>query len=210
MRKALCPVLLALSVAACTSGSGVRGDESRSPGDFDSIDVGGPFRVEVVVGESTAVSVSGDDNVVPKVRTEVDGSRLHVDLPGRVMTDLPLTVTIATPTLVELDAGGASTVTISGVQAENFEVDLSGASQATIRGQSEALEVDVSGASQLHAKDLSAAKVDVEASGASKVSVTATREVDVDASGASTINVHGNPGTVSKDASGASKIHVGS
>ena len=210
MRNALCSAVLALAAVACTNGSGVRGEEARSPGQFDSIDVGGPFRVEVVVGPETSVSISGDDNVVPKVRSEVSGSRLHIELPGRVVTDLPLTVTIATPTLVELDAGGASTVTISGVQTESFEVDLSGASEATIRGQSEELEVDVSGASRLHAVDLSADRVDVDASGASKVSVTAREEADVEASGASKVRVHGNPPKVSKDASGASKIEIGS
>lgn len=197
------------TLLACTNGSGVQGEEARTPGDFDAIEVGGPFQVEVTVGPSTTVEISGDDNVVPKVSSEVSGSTLHIELPGRVATKLPLKVMITTPTLVELDAGGASTVTVSGLQGESFEVELSGASEATLRGQTTDLEVDLSGASRLHSEELSASSVDVEVSGASHAEVTANEEVDADASGASTVRVHGNPSKVSKDTSGASKILLG-
>lgn len=199
---------LASLLLACTTGSGVRGQEDRSPGDFQALDVGGPFRVDVQVGPATKVTIAGDDNVVPLVRSELDGSTLHIDLPGRVVLDLPLTVSITTPALVELDASGASIVDLSGVRGDRFEVDVSGASTATLHGQATELDADVSGASRLHASELAATRVDVDASGASTAEVEASEAVDAEASGASTVRIHGSPPQVSQDTEGASRIEL--
>lgn len=202
---ALC---LSLSLSACTRGSGEPGSTVRDPGDFDAIDVSGPFQVQIEVGPATHVVVSGDDNVVPKVRTEVVGSTLHIDLPGRVVTKLPLSVAISVPALSDIDIGGASTVTVAGLEAPGFELDVSGASQLTIAGQSTELEAEISGASRLSASGLQVSKAKIEASGASTVEVSVDDSVEAEASGASTVRIHGSPDEIARDVSGASTVEL--
>ncbi|MEX1366366.1 MAG: head GIN domain-containing protein [Nannocystaceae bacterium] len=199
---------LALSSSACTRGSGDPGSAVRDPGDFDAIDVSGPFQVQIEVGPAASIVVSGDDNVVPKVRTEVVGSTLHIDLPGRVVTKLPLSVAISVPALSDIDVGGASTVTVAGLETQDFEVDVSGASQLTLTGRSTELEAEISGASRLSATGLQVSKAKLEASGASKAEISVDDSVDAEASGASTVRIHGSPDEIARDVSGASTVEL--
>lgn len=208
MRNPTGSVLLAALLLACTNGSGVRGQQDRDLGDFQALDVEGPFVVQVEVGPATHISLSGDDNVVPKVSSELRGSTLHVELPGRVVTKLPLTLTITTPTLDDLELGGACTAVVTGLTGERLAVDLSGASEATLSGAVTELDVEVSGASRVAAVGLDATQAEVDASGASTVELTAHDEVDAEASGASTIRIHGDPPQVAQDTSGASRVEL--
>jgi hypothetical protein len=205
---------LALSITAlvpgCTSGSGTPGREARETPEFDAIDVSGPLEVTVQVGPERSVEIHGDDNLVPKVRSEVVGTTLHIDLPGRVVTKLPLRALITTPTLVDLEASGAATVTTTGVTGERLEVEASGASRIALTGQIQGLDVDLSGASTLDAASLTATAAKIEASGASKAEVRATDSLHAEASGASSIRYHGAPAQVAKDTSGASRIEPAS
>ncbi|MCX4244979.1 head GIN domain-containing protein [Paraliomyxa miuraensis] len=204
----LCALVLVASLPACTHGSGVQANEERTVEAFEAIDVGGPFQVSVELGSQVHVEVGGDDNVVPKVRTVVEGKTLHVELPGSVSLELPLTLRVTAPSLLELELGGAATADVGGIEGERFEVDLGGASTATLRGRVQSFEADVSGASTLRAAELAAEAVEVDASGASKAEVSAAEALKANASGASTIRYHGQPGELSRDASGASTIEA--
>jgi len=208
MRIATVCALLALLSAACTRGSGVEASEVRSVAAFEQLNVGGPFVVTVEVGPETRVEVKGDDNIVPEVRTEVKGETLDIGLSGSHSLKLPLTVIITTPSLVEVDAEGAATVAVRGIQAERFEVDLSGASTAELSGVTTTLDAEAAGASTLRAQALVAEVAEVDAAGASTIEVKVTQSLDAEASGASTIRYHGEPTTLRRDASGASRVEA--
>lgn len=175
---------------------------------FHGIDVSGAFAVSVIVGPAARVEISGDDNIVPLVRSEVRNSVLHFDLPGRITTKLPITIDLAMPLLDELDVGGASTVEVTGISGPALEVDAAGASTVSLAGEVQSLDAEVAGASTLRAEGLAAARVDVDAGGASTAEVRAAESLDAEASGASTIRYHGTPAKVSQDASGASTIEA--
>ncbi len=207
MRIAMVCALLAL-LPACTRGSGIEASEVRSVAAFEQVNVGGAFVVTIDVGPETRVEVKGDDNIVPDVRTEVKGETLDVDLSGSHSLKLPLVVTITTPSLVEVDAEGAATVAVRGIQAERFEVDVSGASTAELSGVTTTLDAEAAGASTIRAQALVAEVAEVDAAGASTVEVKVTKSLDADASGASTVRYHGEPETLRRDASGASKIEA--
>lgn len=204
-------LVLALSTFACTRGSGVHGSEVREVGEFTALGVDGALVVNVAVGLVTRVEVSGDDNIVPEVRTRVDGGVLRVEMPtGSITTTLPLTVIVATPALHELDVEGASTVDVRGVSGERFDVELEGASVVDLRGEVQTLDADVEGASTLRANELTAHTAEIEASGASRVEVSVSDSLRAEASGASTIRYRGEPGTLKPHVSGASTIEAAS
>lgn len=214
MRTPTLAFLALLGASACTTGSGTLGQETREVAGFDAIDLEGPFRATIEVGSpggaegpsATTLELRGDDDVVPKVRAEVQGSTLHLSLPGRVVTKLPLEAIVRVPSLVELDASGAATVVVSGLEGERLEVDASGASRVSLAGRVDALDLEVSGASAVEAQGLSVTQASVDASGASTVDVLARQVLHAEASGASTIRYHGRPAQLAEDASGASTI----
>src|SRR3982751_1352355 len=54
-------------------GSGHVVTESRDVPEFSGIDVGGIYKVDVTAQKDFAVVVEADDNLLPLIRTEVDG-----------------------------------------------------------------------------------------------------------------------------------------
>jgi hypothetical protein len=196
---------LALLIGACaTRGNGEPGEDDRTVESFHGVDVGGVLTLDAAEG-SPSVHLAGDANLLPLVETRVEDGILHVTTRERVSASMPLVVRVRTPELREVDVGGASDATIETSQP-SFELDVSGASEVRARGTTQMFDLDVSGASDVEATELRAQKVDVEASGASEAHVTATESLDAEASGASEITYGGGATQVKKDASGASTI----
>lgn len=206
MRTPILALVTLLAASACVAGSGTPGQETRPVAGFDAIDISGPFRVSVTVGPPATLELRGDDNVVPKIEAEVRDSTLHLSLPGRIVTKLPLEAIITLPALVDLDASGAATVTADGLAGEHLEVGAAGATRVALTGRVDAIDIGAAGASSVEAQGLPVTRARVDASGASTVEVAASESLDADASGASTIRYHGSPADLRRDASGASTI----
>lgn len=77
---------------------------------------------------------------------------------------------------VELEASGASKLTWKG-NAADLEAEISGASNAELSGNVENAEYECSGASRINAQDFIAKTASVELSGASKAEVNATENL---------------------------------
>jgi hypothetical protein len=192
-------------------GSGVAKTEKRNVGNFKGLDAGGAFQVEVTCRKEAGLEITGDDNLLKYIKTEVRDGILYIKTEGvKLESKEPLRVVITAPELGNFNISGASKVKVADLKAGAVKINLSGASQMAARGAAQSLVVDVSGASRLDGKDLQASKVDVNASGASKADVYASADLQADASGASSVNYYGNPKNVSPKASGASRVSAGS
>jgi hypothetical protein len=187
-------------------GSGNMATEQRGVSDFDAIDVGGVFQVDVVLGKEYSVEIEADDNLLPLIETDVRGSTLHIDLDKKVSTQNGLIVRITAPNIERIDVSGASKVTASGFSGDTLTIDCSGASRVKLAGETALLKVDVSGASNVDAEALKAVNATVDASGASRVDVSVSGELTSEASGASRISYSGQPSNVIKNKSGAGSI----
>lgn len=85
MKRLLVVLLGLILLPACgTTGSGNLVTEERDVGDFDSIEVSGgiDLRLTVDPDSSSTVSVTYDDNIIDRIRTEVDGGRLRIGSEG--------------------------------------------------------------------------------------------------------------------------------
>ena len=137
---------------------------------------------EVTVSDAVdQITVTTDENVMPKVVVEIDGDKLKIHLkPHSVNADLN-TVTLS----------GASTFESSyGLSGENIQVGLTGASDFSCNIESFSSYVILSGASDFHG-NVDTYRVNVQLSGASSYfgDIQAT-EVDMDIEGGS--NIEGN------------------
>lgn len=188
-------------------GSGVAASEAREANDFTGVDVGGVFQVEITAGKEFSVLVDADDNLLQYIKTEVNGDVLHIETTERINSTTPIKVRISAPDIESIGASGASKVTLNGVKNSNLSVDTSGASKVKIEGETAAVRVEVSGASSVDAESLKAKTAEVDASGASSVNLFVTERLVSDASGASRISYSGNPTSVEKRTSGASRVH---
>jgi hypothetical protein len=239
MRRAALPILLAIilvsglgcyiSAPMALQGSGVSKTETRElPTLTGKVEVQGAFRATIRPGDKGSVQLSGDDNILPLVETDVtDGSlvirikddtaiRPNVTLKADITLPKLTSLTASGATIVRATAGecerfeahasGASRVTVEGIKSEKVAFTLDGASDLTADGATSDLKVESNGASQIHAAKLSADSADVNLSGASRAEVAAAKSVRGDASGASNLEVVGDPATRAVNTSGVSNV----
>ena len=195
-----------LSFNKKTKGSGKVATDVRDLRDFKGIDVSGVFQVEITSQKDFEVEIEADDNLLPLIKTEVRGGVLHIETEGRISTDNGLKIRISAPDINDIDASGVAKVNLSSIKTDELRIHTSGASKINVNGEAAKLFVKVSGASNIEAADLKAVDADIDASGASSVSVFATGELLTDASGASKIRYSGSPKSVEKRSSGASSV----
>ena len=194
MRNLRIVVLLvasALVLSACTTGSGNLVTEGRTVDDFDRIEISSAVNVELVVepGAETTVSVTYDDNLIDRVKTEVRSATLVISLEGSISV---------------LGGGRLVSVTVDSLEA----IEVSGAVDLKGSGEANTYDLTVSGASDVDLRDLIANEVIIQVEGASEVSIWASQSVTGDVSGASDVTVHGDPGNVNVETSGASDLHM--
>jgi hypothetical protein len=187
-------------------GSGNVVSEQRDARDFHGIDVGGVYQVEVTAGKEYSVTVEADDNLVPLIRTEVEGGILKIESDRKISPKSTIRVMVSMPAIDSLEVSGVANVNVSGVKGDDLSVNSSGASKVSVSGQAEKLNVEVSGATRVDAGSLNVAQATVEASGASQVAVNVSQSLDAQASGASHVTYAGTPSQIKKDTSGAGSI----
>src|SRR4028119_1305483 len=66
-----------ISINSGVSGSGNIVSEKREINDFQAINVGGVFQVEITAQKDFSVEIEADDNVLPLIKTRVSGSVLE-------------------------------------------------------------------------------------------------------------------------------------
>jgi hypothetical protein len=230
-----CTAAIVLLLLTNLTGCGLLGEEGsgvivtrriRITDQVDRVVIGDAFRATIRVGApSPSGTVRIDDNLVDRLRIEVDGDALSIDLDGQVR-DATLQAELGLARLervsaegasevrvdgpvtddLMLDASGASTLDIASVDLDELVSVLSGASEATIGGTASTLDAEVSGASQLSMYETEVEEAHLELSGASTAEVTVLDLLEASASGASSVRYRGEPDRVVSDVSGASTV----
>jgi hypothetical protein len=143
------------------------------------------------------------------VETDVRDGELRVRMRERVLmldSETPLRVEIRVPDLTGAVANGASDVVVDGIRAERFHGGASGASSLRLSGAATDVDYEASGASRIEAGDLTAMTGVANASGASRIEMSASERIDANASGASSICYRDEPDALDATDSGASSV----
>jgi hypothetical protein len=211
------PLALALFLfAGCmcnrVPGSGKLAEEARKLDDFRAIEAAGSWRilieVDPKVGASPAVAVSGDDNLVPLVRTRVSGGALKVDTDhkGWLAPKIPLTLRVRVADLERVETAGSANVTIGGVSNDALRIECAGSADVTVSGRTDALTIEVAGSADVEARALVAGAARIEIAGSGEATVHVTERLDVDIAGSGKVYVHGKPKHVQQDIAGSGKL----
>ena len=226
--------LLSLFLSACNIfGERVHGDgniksETRQTGHFSSVDVSNNINLHIRQDNSWSVRVETDANLLEFIQVRESNGLLRIDVRDHYNLDPSrnIDVFVTAPDFRALTASGASEIMseskivstdgmdidVSGASEINLEIKaprikagLSGASKATLRGETKDVSMHGSGASEFRCFDLMAEGADVDVSGASNADVFASVNLKAEASGASNIRYKGKP-SVSSNTSGAGNV----
>lgn len=171
-------------------GSGHVRSETRRLGAFDRIEVSANLEADVKIGSAQSVVVEADDNILPKVRTEVSHGTLSAGLDGSISTTSPIKLHITVPRLSGVTFEGSSEGQVTGIGGSQFDAHVSGASHLIASGSPARLLVEGSGSSETVFDGLRADSVQVDLSGDSQAEITGTsREAKFQAEGSSEISL---------------------
>lgn len=220
-------VLLSACAFAQTAGNGVSREDTREVADFKGVEVGAGLKARVTVGPK-AVRVTGDENLVALVRTEVVDGTLEVGLKEgtRVRGTSGLRIIISSPQVTSVGASGGAEVeaeattsatftaeasggaelSVRGVDAKKLEVEASGGADVKLKGRADSLEVEASGGSEVHGEGLGVKTLEVEASGGSQVDANPSERIIAELSGGSTVHVDSAPVQREVSSSGGSQV----
>ncbi|MEP6947410.1 MAG: head GIN domain-containing protein [Acidobacteriota bacterium] len=218
MKNWILPALLIVSCSvACNlankSGSqsapasGVTKTDSRNIVGFTKIKAENAIELSVAVTNGYSIVIKGDESVLPSVVTELQGDTLVISLKDKTVSRSRINVSVTLPELSALELIGATHATVKGVKSDELKVAATGASSAEIEGQTRDLKINAIGASSVNAEGLKADKADVEAVGASKITVSVSDELKADATGASSVTYTGEPKSLKQNTSDVSTIN---
>lgn len=175
--------------------------------DFDRIEVGGVFELEVTVGGDYSVILSGRQSDLDRTTVAVENGVLVLDSKERdrsgkrKLIKHGVTATITMPALNGVSIAGVVEGDIKGVSAETFEAELSGVGELDISGTCGFLDADLSGVGELDAEELLCRSVDVKLLGVGEASVYASESVAAEIAGIGHIEISGSPKEISKSQS---------
>ena len=209
-------------------GNGNITTQTRSAGDFNSIDVSGSIDVYVRQDSSSSIKVQADDNLQQYVETFRDGNvlRIKTEEGYNLRASRQIKVYVSSAMFKRFEASGACNIYSEGKinSTSDIEIDLSGSCDATLELSAPKITADVSGACSVKLKgdtkefrvqgsgstdikcfDLVADNVNLDISGAGDAEVYANVKLSGDISGAASVNYKG-AGQTDIHTSGATSV----
>jgi hypothetical protein len=227
--------LLSLFFSACdTFGERVEGNGNiqsinRPSGHFSGVQVSSNINLRIKQDSTWSVRIVADDNLMDLIETVVHDDILDIAVRDNYNLDptksIDVYVTapefrrlgasgateiiseskIVTSGTLDIDVSGASNIILD-LKAPRVEAGLSGASKATLRGETRDISLNGSGASEFRCFELLAENADIDVSGSSNADVYASVSLKAESSGASSVRYKGSP-SVSQNTSGAGSVN---
>ncbi len=224
--KSISLIFVAIAIALSSSfASEIKQNRKVSP--FTAIYASGALKIFITQGNDHKLRLEGEASDLELIKSEVKNGKLRIYKDKKGHHDMEeVRVYITFKDLESLQVSGASQVTsenviktkdfnfsLSGaskadlqVESSNFDADISGASKVSLSGKTNRHKISTSGAVKYNAVDFDAAVVHVDASGASKIDLAASKELVANSSGATKIKYIGSPEKVNVKSSGAGSV----
>lgn len=178
-------------------GSGTMSTRTHSVSGFEHVISCCGFEVELVEGANEGVFVSADDNIASDVLAVRKGENLELrwaDPTATYYPSQPVHIVITTENVTSFLGSNGTKLTAEAINANTFELILSGGGSATIRGgKVDSQNVELSGGSVYEAGDLESTRATLDLSGGSRATVWVKEELTVEASGTSVVKYKGGP-----------------
>lgn len=233
-------IVLLIALNSCTAqwGKRIKGNGNittikKSVGDYESLDMAGFFDVKLIEGKEGNITITGEENLLEYIVTEVKDGKLilktekGVNLQPSHRNGIKITIPVEQINSVYLSGSGDITsektltadsfkATISGsgdisldLAVKELKTSISGSGDIELTGNTDTFDLSISGSGDIDAFRLAANHVDVSVSGSGDIEVTANKSIKARVSGSGDINYRGNPEKVDTKSSGSGDISKG-
>jgi hypothetical protein len=176
-----------------TRGSGVSLTSQREVALFTGVELAGSNTVVIHVGLPLSVAVTGDDNLIDRITTEVRAGRLVINDTGSFSTKAPMKVAVSTPALEGVELSGQGTVTVDGVANANFSAEMTGDGTLVVSGTVERVTAVLTGDGTIDLHDLVATDGTAHLQGTGTIRIHATSTLEATLTGTGAILYRGDP-----------------
>ena len=182
-------------------------EESRNVSGFEEVELRGVGNVSVEQTGSESLSVEAEEDVLPKLRTEVVNNRLILGPKPNttIHTTEPINYKLTVKDLNALAVSGSGNVEGEGISTDRLAVTISGAGHVKTGGEAGKQEINISGSGDYRAEDLESKEVKIDVAGSGSALVNVSEELDAKISGVGSVEYIGDP-TVSQDVSGVGRV----
>jgi hypothetical protein len=205
-------------------------DQTRDVSGFSGVASSGSFDVYITTGGKESVRLEGDNDLLDKIETVVEGKTLHIRTKREYernrldFSDVKIHVTARELNALALSGSGkmrvnsplkadsfAATVSGSGqieagqITSNRMQATVSGSGNFAASGSAKETEITVSGSGGFNGKNFTAGDADVRVSGSGSVYLRAENTLDGVLSGSGQIHYSGNA-KVTERKSGSGRI----
>lgn len=206
MKHVAAPALIALALATAASA------QTRDLIGFESVNVAGRIRVEVVMGPSHSVEVTGAE--AQRVRTRIgDDDTLYISEANWPWfgnnRQINARVHVTMPSVEGLSAARGAEVRATGIRSTSMSLAASMGGQLTVDGECRTLSASASMGGAIRADGFHCADANISASMGGEAQVYASNRFDVAASMGGAVNVAGDGqrGDVATSMGGALRVN---
>ena len=181
--------------------------EARDVSGFNEVELKGVGNLSLEQTGSESLTVEAEEDVLPKIRTEVENKRLIIS-PERntsINTTKPINYKLTVKDLNTLEVSGSGNVEAEDINTDELAVTIGGAGDVEIRGSADSQEVEISGSGEYRAGDLESKEATIDVRGSGLATVNVSDELEAEVSGSGSVEYIGDP-TVQQEVSGAGEV----
>ncbi|PLW94522.1 MAG: hypothetical protein C0591_12700 [Marinilabiliales bacterium] len=153
------------------NGNGQVTTEKRQLVSFNQVDNSGTFNVFVKQDSVFTATVEAESNLIPYVRTIINGNTLEIDTRENFRENYPINVYVTTPTIQGIELSGSGYVKIDSVDADYLQVILSGSGQMDGYAVTNSLVAKISGSVNINLESYTNTS-DIKISGSGDINLT--------------------------------------
>jgi hypothetical protein len=205
-------LMMVLGLTACgpmvaTNGSGNVISESRAVKNFDAVHLSGSGKLVIEQSDVESLTITADDNLLRDLTSEVEGHTLK--LSTRDLTFIHpsqiVTYKLLVKDLNSINVSGGAAVDAKGLRTRSLDINVSGAGDIVISGETEKQSINISGAGKYRADGFKSKDASVNISGIGSAILAVSDRLDVHVSGAGEVEYIGDP-MVTERVSGAGSV----
>jgi Putative auto-transporter adhesin, head GIN domain len=181
--------------------------EARDVSGFNEVELKGVGNLSLEQTGSESLTVEAEEDVLPKIRTEVENKRLIIS-PERntsINTNKPINYKLTVKDLNTLEVSGSGNVEAEDINTDELAVTIGGAGDVEIRGSADSQEVEISGSGEYKAGDLESKEATIDVRGSGLATVNVSDELEAEVSGSGSVEYIGDP-MVQQEVSGAGEV----
>jgi hypothetical protein len=193
-------LIIGLTLAGCNLITGVEGSgkivtEKRTVSGFDSISLSGSGQLEVDQNGEESLSITADDNLLPLLTSEVEGTRLvlKVKSGSRLDPSKKIVYKVSAKKLNSLGCEGATSAVLRGIQTNELKLAISGSGDISADGVSDRQDVSIAGSGKYSGANLKSKSATISIAGSGDAVVAASETLDVKVAGSGSIKYIGEP-----------------